>query len=169
MAHLHRKFTDSQVKEMLQRYLNHEIERSYIQQILEIGKTRFFALLKSYQTNPVGFSIQYHRQTKNHSITPAIERNIVKELTIEKRLIQDKDVPIRAYNYSYVKTRLQSAYGQKISLPTIIDRAKKHGFYLKKPHRSVHDREVLTHYAGQLIQQAPVEGEETLIGIGEGA
>jgi hypothetical protein len=79
MAQLHRKFTDGQVKEMLQRYLNNEIERSYIQQILGIGKTRFFALINSYQTNPAGFSIQYRRQTKNRSIAPAIERNIVKE------------------------------------------------------------------------------------------
>jgi len=29
MAQLHKKFTDSQVKEMLQRYLNSEIERPY--------------------------------------------------------------------------------------------------------------------------------------------
>ena len=103
MAQLHRKFTDSQVKEMLQRYLHNEIERPYIQQILGIGKTRFFALVKSYQDNPADFSIQYRRQINPRSIAPAIERNIVKELTIEKRLIQDKDVPIRSYNYSYIK------------------------------------------------------------------
>jgi hypothetical protein len=47
MAQLHKKFTDAQVKEMLQRYLHNEIERPYVQQILGIGKTRFFALLKS--------------------------------------------------------------------------------------------------------------------------
>ncbi len=152
MAQLHKKFTDSQVKEMLQRYLNNEIERPYIQQILGVGKTRFFALLKSYQADRAGFSIQYRRQTKTRSIAPAIESNILKELTIEKRLIQDKDVPIRSYNYSYVKTRLETDYGHKVSLPTIINRARKHGFSLRKPKRSVHDREVLTHYTGQLIQ-----------------
>lgn len=167
MAQLHRKFTDSQVKEMLQRYLNNEIERPYIQQILGIGKTRFFALLKSYQADPAGFSIQYRRQTKTRSIAPAIERNILKELTIEKRLIKDKDVPIHCYNYSYVKTRLETDYGHKVSLPTIIKRARKHGFSLRKPKRSVHDREVLTHYTGQLIQHdaswhlwAPAAGEK---------
>lgn len=152
MAQLHKKFTDSQVKEMLQRYLNNEIERPYIQQILGIGKTRFFALLKSYQADRAGFSIQYRRQTKTRFIAPVIESNILKELTIEKRLIQDKDVPIRSYNYSYVKTRLETDYGHKVSLPTIINRARKHGFSLRKPKRSVHDREVLTHYTGQLIQ-----------------
>ena len=61
MAQLHKKFTDNQVKELLQRYLNSEIERPYIQQILGIGKTRFFALIKSYQANAAGFSIQYRR------------------------------------------------------------------------------------------------------------
>jgi hypothetical protein len=167
MAQLHKKFTDTQVKEMLQRYLHHEIERPYIQQILGIGKTRFFALLKSYQDNPAGFSIQYRRQTKTRSIPAVIESNILKELTIEKRLILDNDVPIRSYNYSYVKTRLQTEYDQKVSLPTIIHRARKHGFYLKKPKRSAHDREVLTHYTGQLIQHdaswhlwAPAAGEK---------
>jgi hypothetical protein len=79
MAQLHKKFTDSQVKEIIKRYLNNEIERPYIQQILGIGKTRLFPLLKSYQADPTGFSIQYRRQTKTRSIAPAIERNILKE------------------------------------------------------------------------------------------
>ena len=84
MAQLHKKFTDSQVKEMLQRYLNNEIKGPYIQQILGIGKTRFFALIKAFQTDPAGFSIQYRRQTKTRSIAPAIEKNILKELATEK-------------------------------------------------------------------------------------
>jgi len=74
MAQLHKKFTDSQIKEMLQRYLNNEIERPYIQQILGVGKTRFFALLKSYQADPALFSVQYRRQTKTRSIAPASKR-----------------------------------------------------------------------------------------------
>lgn len=40
----------------------------------------------------------------------------------------------------------------KVSLPTIIDRARKNDFYLKKRKRTIHDREVLTNYAGELIQ-----------------
>ena len=39
-----------------------------------------------------------------------------------------------------------------MSLPTIIDRAKKGGFYIDKPKRKAHDREVITNYAGELIQ-----------------
>lgn len=153
MAQLHKKFTDSQVKESIERYLKKEIERKYIQEILGIGKTRFFALVNDYSKNPGGFSIQYTRETKTRNIHQSIEDNIIKELKIEKKLIKDKDVPIRSYNYSYIKDRLENEYKQKVSLPTIIDRAKKNDFYLKKkPKKSSHDREVLTNYVGELIQ-----------------
>jgi len=55
----------------------------------------------------------------------------MKELEIEKQLIADPKVPLRSYNYSYIKDRLISTYDQKVSTPTIISRAKKGGFYLK--------------------------------------
>jgi len=167
MSQLHQRFTDAQVKEILQRYLRHEIEPSYLQEILRIGKTRLFALIKSYRKNPHAFSIQYDRQGKTRSIAPEIEKNILKELAIEEKLIQNKDVPLHSYNYTYIQTRLQDAYQQKVSVPTIIHRAQKHGFYLKKPHRTAHDREVLTRYAGELIQHdssfhlwAPAAGQK---------
>lgn len=152
MAQLHKKFTDSQVKELVERYLKKEIESKYIQQILGIGKTRFFALVKHYRTNPVDFSINYSRKTKNR-IPQSTEKNIIKELRIEKKLIENKEVPLRSYNYSYIKDRLENTYKQNVSLPTIIKRAKDNGFYLqKKSKKSIHDREVITNYAGQLIQ-----------------
>jgi len=47
---------------------------------------------------------------------------------------------------------LRKRYRQKVSLTTVIRRARKHGFYLKKPKRTIHDREVLTRYVGELIQ-----------------
>lgn len=51
MKHLHKKFSDSNVKELIQRYLNKEIERKYLQEILSIKKARFFRLLKKYRKN----------------------------------------------------------------------------------------------------------------------
>ena len=151
MAQLHKKFADSQIKELMERYLKKEIERKYIQEILGIGKARFFALIKDYRKNPYGFSIQYTRKTRTR-IPQSIERNIMEELKIDSKLIKDKNVPLKSYNYSYVKDRLEKRYNQKVSLPTIIDRAKKNDFYLKKPKRTAHDREVLTNYVGELIQ-----------------
>jgi len=47
MEQLHKKFQDHQVKELICCYLGKEIERSYIQEILGIGKTRFLVLVKN--------------------------------------------------------------------------------------------------------------------------
>src|SRR4030043_1258098 len=152
MSQVHKRFTPDQVKELLERYSNNEIERKYIQEILGIKKSRFFMLLKQYKENPQHFTTRYQRTTPPRIISAELERNILKELTIEKKIIQDKEIPLKSYNYSYIRDRLKGRYRQKVSLPTIIDRAKKHGFYLKKPKRAVHDREVLTHYIGELIQ-----------------
>jgi len=152
MAQLHKNFTEHQVKELICRYLAKEIERSYIEEILGIKKTRFFALVKKYKKDPDGFSIEYERRKASRKISKEIEDSIMKELQIEKGLIADPEVPLRSYNYSYIKDRLASGYDHKVSTPTIIDRAKKGGFYLKKPKRKAHDREVLTNYVGELIQ-----------------
>src|SRR4030066_16083 len=152
MSKLHKRFTSDQVKKLLDRYLKTEIERTYIQETLGIKKRRFFALLKQYKENPQQFTIQYRRTKAPRTISPMTEQNILKELSIDKKIIQNKEIPLKSYNYSYIKDRLRVTYHQKVSLPTIIDRAKKHGFYLKKPKRSIHDREVLTRYVGELIQ-----------------
>ena len=152
MSQLHKKFTDAQVKEFLQRYLKKEIERKYLQQILGIGKSHFFWLLESYRKNSQKFTIQYRRHTGHRSIDHKIEKNILEHLVGAKKLIENRDVPIRCYNYSHIKDRLEEKYDQKVSLPTIIDRAKTYGFYLVKHKKSAHDREVLTRYTGELIQ-----------------
>jgi len=150
---VHKRFSDVQVKELIERYLKKEIERKYIQEILGIRRRRFFVLVKKYRDNPKTFSICYRRKTTTRSIPKSVEKNIIKELSIDKKIIEDKNVPLKRYNYSYVKTRLATEYQQRVSLPTIIDRAKKHGFYLKKKSKkSRHEREVLTNYIGELIQ-----------------
>lgn len=152
MEQLHKKFTDEQVKELLERYVKKEIKREYIQQILGIKKRRFWDLLKKYTDNPKDFTVRYLRTGKTNSINPAIEKNIIKELQMDKKLIADKDITTKSYNYSYIKDRLETKYEQIVSLPTIINRAKKHGYYDAKPKRKAHDREVLTNHVGELIQ-----------------
>jgi len=137
---------------MLNRYLQREIEGPYIRTMLGLSKTHFFRLLQRYQADPDTFSIQYARRTPPRRLDPRIERNILTELTIDQRAIQNPQVPLRTYNYSYVKQRLQTHYRQSVALSTIIARAKQHGFYLPKRPHTVHDREVLTRYVGELIQ-----------------
>ena len=48
---------------------------------------------------------------------------------------------------------MDKKYGQSVALSTVINHAKANSFYLpKRPKRKFHDREVLTSYAGELIQ-----------------
>jgi hypothetical protein len=152
MKQLHKKFTDYQIKELITRYLKKKIARKYIQEILGIKKTRFFALIKRLKDDPENFSIQYSRNIPTRKISKVIEKNIIQELKIEKGLIKNKDIPIKWYIYSYIKDFLEQKYGQKVSLPTIIDRVKRNNFYFLKPKRKAHDREVITNYPGELIQ-----------------
>ena len=152
MKQLHKKFTDFQIKDLMTRYLKKEVERKDLQKVLGIKKTRFFALIKRLKEDPKNFSVSYFRSMPTRTISKDIETNIIKELNTEKDLIKAKEVPIRCYNYSYIKDILENDYNQKVSLSTIINRAKANGFYLTKPKRKVHDREVITNYPGELIQ-----------------
>ncbi|MGB9736420.1 MAG: hypothetical protein ACP5QW_05015 [bacterium] len=45
MTQIHKRFTDEQVIDFIRRYLNKQIERKYIQEILGISKRRFFMLI----------------------------------------------------------------------------------------------------------------------------
>ena len=152
MGQLHKRFSDEQVRDMLSRYVRQEIEGTYIRSVLGIGKTRFFHLVKRYRQHPDTFSVRYARHSPTRRIAPAIEQHILTELAIDQQAIRNPHIPLTQYNYSYVQKRLKSTYRQTVSLPTIIDRAKQHGFYQpRRPHKA-HDREVLTRYVGELIQ-----------------
>jgi len=98
---LHKNFTDGQVKSILKSYLDKKIKINYILQMLSIKRSRFFELLSRYRKDPDNFSIRYGRRTINRKIDSDIERNIVKELKIEKGLIKNKDISIKLHNYSY--------------------------------------------------------------------
>lgn len=152
-AQIHTKFTNDQVKELMQKYVNKEIERKYLQEILGIGKSRFFRLVGSYRKDPKAFSVEYKRSGSTRSIDPVIKQNIVKELAIDKKAIQNRDIPLYKYNYSYVKQRLECQYGQTAAVSTIINHAKANGFYIPKRHKPKgHERVVLTSHVSELIQ-----------------
>jgi hypothetical protein len=153
MTQLHKKFTDEQVKELMQRYLNKELKSEHIQQMLRIKRRQFFKLLKEYRQNPQTFSVRYTRIAKTRILDPKIEKNILKELKATKEFIDDKDFPIRFYNYTFIKKDLETRHDQKVALSTIISHAKKSGFYIarSKEHKS-HDREVITNNVGELTQ-----------------
>lgn len=152
---LHKRFSTQEVKMLLEKYLNEKVELVYILEILKIRRSRFFELLKQYKSDPDNFSIQYERKRATRKISKDVEKNIINELEKEKNLIEDKEIPITYYNYSYIRDQLYQNYRQKAALSTIISRARKQGFYRpRKKKNTSHDREVLTNYVGELIQHA---------------
>jgi len=150
MTQLHKRFTDGQVRVLLNGYCQGLLARAEIQEMLGIGKTRFFALLKEYQQDPEAFSVAYERHTPGR-LSADVESEIEQELLREKEIVENKDLPISGYNYSALRDRLKKK-GIKVSVTTIIDRAKRLDCYKPRKKRKAHDREVLTASIGALIQ-----------------
>ena len=151
-SQLHKRLTQEQVVLLLENYLSREIDLPAVLENLTIKRARFFRLLKAYQNNPERFTIIPERANYHRKITKNIETLIKKELQKEQTLIQNKDMPIRSYNYSAVRDDLLTQHQIKVSVPTIINRAKHWGYYLPQKPRRVHDRVVLTNFVGELVQ-----------------
>lgn len=124
MAPIHKRFSDSQLKDPLQRYPNKEIKRPHIQGVLGIRKRRFFAVLDQFRIDPSGFTIRYTRMT-HPRISQDVEYDIPKEVQVGKALIEDKNVPLRRYNYGYARDRLWKTYGHTASPPNVNARARR--------------------------------------------
>ena len=100
---LHKRFSTQEVKMLLQKYLDEKVKLIYILETLGVKRSRFFELVKEYKKDPDSFSIQYRRKRSTRKISEEIEKNIINELQKEKKLIEDKNIPITSYNYSYIK------------------------------------------------------------------
>jgi hypothetical protein len=101
MVQIHKKFNNDQVKDLLRRYVENKIERKYLQEFLGIKKRRFFHLVKEFKNNPEGFSIHYSRNKPTRKISEDLEKNMIRELQMEKSLIENPNTPVTHYNYSY--------------------------------------------------------------------
>jgi len=150
MSQLHKQFSEEQVKVLLSQYCQSLLTSKEVQDYLGIGKTRFFALLKSYRQDPEAFTLAYQRSTSRR-LTVETEAAIKRALLAERALVEDKDLPISSYNYSAMRDRLRDQ-GAEVSVPTIIKHAKQLGCYQPRKKRKVHAREVLTASIGALVQ-----------------
>ncbi len=151
MTQIHKRASVGDVKLVLEKYCNQEIDIEAARGQLGLGRSRFFDLVKLYRTDSVGFSITYERSS-HKKFSDEQEKLIATELKKEQELITNRDIPIRHFNYSSIRDALADTQQFKVSVPTIISRAKQLGYYLPKPERKKHTREVLTNYAGELIQ-----------------
>ena len=104
MDQLHKRFSVEQVKLLLQRYTEGELSRAEIEEVLAVGKTRFFILLKTYRQSPQTFSIEYKRTT-HRRLSAAAEKQNAQELVREYQLVEDPRLPITSYNYSVLCDR----------------------------------------------------------------
>ena len=150
MGQIHKRFTDEQVRLLMQSYDQGQLNRRELQELLDIGRTRFFALLKDYRRDPAEFSIDYQRATPTR-LSADVEAEMAQALLREKELVEDPNLPISGYNYTAIKDRL-AAKGISVSVTTIIKRAKQLDCYKPRKKRKTHDREVLTASIGALIQ-----------------
>jgi hypothetical protein len=83
MDQLHKRFSVEQVKLLLKRYTEGELSRAELEEVMGVGKTHFFALLKAYRHNPEQFSIAYERNTPRR-LSMEVEKQIAQELECEK-------------------------------------------------------------------------------------
>jgi transposase len=150
MSQLHKRLTDDQVNILLQGYCEGKMRRIEVQEMLDVGKSRFFVLLKKYRQSPESFSIAYERSTPA-KISTEVEVEIEAALLQEKKIVEDPDLPISGYNYTAMRDRLRKR-GINVSVTTIIDRARKVGCHKPRRKRKTHNREVLTASIGALIQ-----------------
>jgi hypothetical protein len=136
---LHKRLSEEQVKLILEHYLSKEVSLENALENLQIKRARFFRLLKRYQDKPDTFTILPPKRSNAHSkVSIDAEKFITEELEKEKQLILNKNIPIRFYNYSVVRDDILNKHNMKVSVPTIITRAKTQGFYIPKPEKKSH-------------------------------
>jgi hypothetical protein len=150
---LRKRLSEEQVKAILENYISGEITAASARENLSLKRSQFFDLVKAYKGSPDTFTLTPPKKDNSHlKISDDTEKLIIKELKKEKSLIDNKDMPVRFYNYSAVRDDLLKLHKVKVSVPTIISRAKDNGFYLPKRTKKVHDHEVVTNFTGELIQ-----------------
>jgi transposase len=125
---LHNRFSDEQVRAILNKYAEGELSASQAQDMLGLSRSQFFEWVKRHKEGGQKFSVGYSRTGHNHRIGDDLEKAMLKELKVEKALIDNPSMPVRGYNYSFIRDQLKKKHKRNVSLPTIIDRAKKGAF-----------------------------------------
>ncbi len=128
---MHKRFMDEHVSMILDRCLSKEILIEQAMDLLGLKRQQFFEWVKRYRQSPGEFTVAYKREGVSRKICKEVEDNIIRELTSEKQLIDDKTMSVWSYNYSYIRGQIRKKYAQEVSLTNIISRAKKR-FLLSK-------------------------------------
>jgi len=149
---LHNRLSSEQICRVLKGYCDGLIDYNQAIDLLGLKRTQFFAWVKTYRADPKTFRVGYHRSSPKQ-VSSDTENLIERYLKEDAALITNPQVPVYRYNYTALKDRLQRENRIKVSVPTIISRAKQHGCYqAKKKLKAAHDRVVSTTAPGALVQ-----------------
>lgn len=149
---IHKRLSKEQVIAILENYLSGELKAKEAMENLGLKKSQFFNLASQYQNKSDDFDIKHKGNDGNRKISQKAEKKILKELAEDKKLIDNKNISIKTYNYSAIKELLEEKHKISVSLPTIIQRAKDNGYYKFKKDKKIHDRKVLTNLVGEMLQ-----------------
>jgi len=152
MPQIHKIMSDEEARQIFTWYEKGVTSKDEAQRQLGLKDSRFYLLLKRFRKNPKGFTIKYARNTANRTLPKTITIQIRRELEVDKRLITNPNMPVMFYNYSAIRDDVESATGYRTSAQTVINYAKKWGYYIERPKKKAHTREVLTDYVGMLLQ-----------------
>lgn len=150
-SQLHKRLSKQQVETILEQYIAKEIGIDNALANLGIKRARFFRLLDQYRNHSETFMTPSSATRARHVIDEKTETVILHELAEQKKLIENKAIPVWTYHYSMIRDTLIEQH-MSASVPTIINRAKKYGYYIEEKLKKIHDREVITHCTGELIQ-----------------
>jgi len=126
-SQIHRRFTDDQVKLLLELYAKKAIPLEQVLQQLECSRSRFYQILKAYRYDQGEFTVAYGRNYPQHRLSKKMERAIREELEMDRQLIGDKETPLWGYNYAAVRDEVARRLGCRVSAQTVRSRAKEWG------------------------------------------
>lgn len=154
MTQLHSNFNDEQVKQLFSWYDTGIMTKTEVQGQLGVKDSQFYKLLQVFRSDPAAFTISYTRKEPNNILPKTVIQQIHRELETEKRFIDNPAMPIMFYNYAAIRdTVVENTAHEYLSAQTVINYAKKWGFYIERPkNKQRHTREVITDYVGMLLQ-----------------
>lgn len=152
MVQIHKQFSDQEVKQYFKWYENKTMGKAEVLRELGIKDSRFYELLATYRAHPERFSVTYGRKKPNNHLPVEALRRIRKELEAEQDFIENPNMPIMFYNYAAIRDAVEAGTGHKLSAQTVINYARKWDFYVERPKKKGHTREVLTDSVGMLLQ-----------------
>ncbi|MCD6134632.1 MAG: hypothetical protein J7J25_03845 [Candidatus Omnitrophica bacterium] len=79
MAQLHKEFTNSQAKELMERYLQKEVKRTYLQEILGIKKDDFVPWLDGTVKTLINSLFNTKERKNPRTLDQKTENNILRD------------------------------------------------------------------------------------------